>query len=232
MRRLQLAALLALCAGPLAGATSVRALQGAFSLGGRAGTLGIGPEVGFSLSSVLGVRGGAGLLNFEFDASGRFGIPEEHTAKLFFPSRFYTVGADVSLVGLRVGAGFLVTTGDPGYRITLDSAATLSIGDGTYARPDVSSLTARVTWSGAAPYVLLGFGSQTGPGLGFFADIGAVILPGATISLSATGDEDVLASQAFMEDLELQRLEALDDAGAWVGYWPIVSVGLRFGLGR
>ena len=50
--------------------------------------------------------------------------------------------------------------------------------------------------------------------------------------MTATGDAALLASQPFADDLELEEQEVRDDAGAWINYWPIVSIGLRFGLGR
>ncbi len=208
------------------------ALQPGFSVGGRVGTLGIGPEVAVPVGSGITLRGGAGLLGFDLDMTGRFGLADNRTARLFFPKAFYTLGADVSLGGLRAGAGLLIKSEDPSYRITLDPGASIDIGAGTYTEPDVATLTTRFSWTGTAPYLLLGFGSYSGPGLGFFADIGAVILPDGDFSMTATGDAALLASQPFLDNLELEEEEVRDDAGAWINYWPIVSIGLRFGLGR
>lgn len=220
------------CALSLAAAAQpARALQQGISVGGRIGTLGIGPEVAVPVGSGITIRGGAGLLGFDLDMTGRFGLADERTARLFFPDAFFTLGADVSLGGLRVGAGLLVKSEDPSYRITLDSAASIDIGAGTYAEPDVATLTTRFSWTGTAPYLLIGFGSHSGRGLGLFADIGAVILPDAGFSVTATGDSALIGSQRFMDDLELEERKVRDDAGEWINYWPIVSIGLRFGLG-
>lgn len=216
----------------VAAAQPARALQGGISVGGRIGTLGIGPEVAVPVGSGVTVRGGVGLLGVDIDMTGRFGLADDRTARLFFPKAFYTVGAEISLGGLRAGAGLLVKSEDPTYRITLDQGASIDIGAGSYTEPEVATLTTRFSWTGTAPYLLLGFGSHSGRGLGFFADIGAVILPDASFSMTATGDAALLASQPFLDDLELEEQEARDDAGAWINYWPIVSIGLRFGLGR
>ncbi len=220
------------CMLPLvAAAQPAHAMQGGVSVGGRIGTLGIGPEVAVPVGSGITIRGGAGLLGFDLDMTGRFGLADRRTARLFFPSAFYTLGADVSLGGLRAGAGLLAKSEDPTYRITLDPGATIDIGANTYTEPEVATLVTRFSWSGTAPYLLLGFGSHSGRGLGFFADIGAVFLTDASFSMSATGDDALLASQPFLDDLELEEREVRDDAGAWIDYWPIVSFGLRFGLG-
>lgn len=220
------------CALPLlAAAQPARALQGGISIGGRIGTLGIGPEVAVPVGGGITLRGGAGLLGFDLDMTGRFGLADHRTARLFFPKAFYTLGADISLGGLRAGAGLLVKSEDPSYRITLDPGAGIDIGAGTYTEPEVATLTTRFSWTGTAPYLLLGFGSHSGLGLGFFADIGAVVLPDAGFSMTATGNDALLASQPFRDNLELEERDARDDAGAWINYWPIVSIGLRFGLG-
>ena len=96
---------LTLVALPLmAVAQPAHALQKGFSVGGRIGTLGIGPEVAVPVGSGITLRGGAGLLGFDLDMTGRFGLADQRTAKLFFPKAFYTLGADVSLGGTARGA--------------------------------------------------------------------------------------------------------------------------------
>ena len=72
----------------LTAAQSAHALQGGFSVAGRVGTLGIGPEVAVPVGSGITLRGGAGLLGFDLDMTGRFGLADHRTAKLFFPKAF------------------------------------------------------------------------------------------------------------------------------------------------
>ena len=48
--------------------------------------------------------------------------------------------------------------------------------------------------------------------------------------MSATGDPAVLGSARFRTDLETERREAEDDAGGWLSFWPIISIGLRYGV--
>ena len=213
-------------------AQPAHALQQGISVGGRVGSLGIGPEIALPVSGGATLRGGVGLLGFDLDMTGRFGLADRRKAKLFFPKAFYTLGVDISLGGLRAGAGLLIKSEDPTYQVTLDQGANIEIGARTYTEPDVATLTTKFSWTGTAPYLLFAFGSQPGPGLGFFADIGAVILHDASFSMTATGNEALLASQQFQDDLVLEEQEVRDDAGAWASYWPIVSVGLRLGLGR
>ena len=224
-------AILALALSLLPAVPPAHAMQHGFSVGGRVGTLGIGPDVAVPVSDRIAIRGGAGVLGFDLDMTGRFGLADNRTAKLSFPKAFYTIGADVSLLGFRAGAGLLVKSEDPTYRITLDPGATIDIGSNTYTEPEVSTLTTSYAWNTGAPYVVLGFGSPASRGFGFVVDVGAVLLHDSRFSMKATGDPAVLTSQQFLDDLEIEEREVRDDAGGWVNYWPIVSVALRFGLG-
>ena len=212
-------------------ATPARAMQDVMiTAGARAGTLGIGPEVAVALNEQLTLRGGAGLLGFDVNLTGRFGLADKRTAKLAFPKAFYTLGADFRLLGMRMGAGVLFKSKDPTYTITLDSAAAIDIGEGTYNEPDVKPLATTLSSGDRAPYVLLGFGSRSSSGLSITADIGVVRLAGADFVMAATGDDALLKSKKFLDDLALEEEETRDDFGNFVNYWPIVSISVRYGL--
>lgn len=212
-------------------ATPAPAMQNVMvTAGARAGTLGIGPEVAIALNEQFGLRGGAGLIGFDIGLTGRFGLADKRTAKLTFPKAFYTLGADFRLLGMRVGAGLLFKSKDPTYTVTLDSAATIDIGKGTYTEPDVKTLATTLSSGNRAPYVLLGFGSRSSTGLSFTADIGVVRLMDAELTQAATGNGTLLTSKQFLDDLALEQEETRDDFGSFVNYWPIVSISVRYGL--
>ena len=210
-------------------ATPALAMQN-LMVGARAGTLGIGPEVAVGLSEQITLRGGAGLLGFDMNLTGRFGLADKRTAKLTFPKAFYTLGADLQFTSLRVGGGILFKSKDPTYRVTLDEGASIDIGDGKYTEPEVATLTTTLSSGGRAPYLLLGFGSRSTSGLSITADIGVVRLTDAELTMAATGDEELLKSNGFRLNLALEEEETRDDFGSFVNYWPIVSVSVRYGL--
>lgn len=199
-------------------------------VGARAGTLGIGPEAAVMLNEQVTLRGGAGLLGFDMNLTGRFGLADERTAKLTFPKAFYTLGADFQLTSLRVGAGILFKSQDPTYRVTLDEGASIDIGEGKYTEPEVKTLTTTLSSGDQAPYLLLGFGSYSSSGLSITADIGVVRLRSAELTMVATGDEELLKSPEFRLNLLLEEEETRDDYGAFVNYWPIISVSVRYGI--
>ncbi len=206
------------------------AMQQSIALGARVGTLGFGADVTVALNERVAIRGGAGFLGFDMDLTGRFGLADNRTANLAFPSVLYTAGAEVSSGLLRAGAGLLMRSGDPAYEITYGSGASISIGGGGYRQPEVRTLTTTLVSGSTAPYVLLGFGSNSTPGLSFLVDLGAVFHLDPRFDMTATGDAAVLNSSKFRNDLETERRQAEDDAGGFVNYWPIISVGLRYGL--
>ena len=91
-----------------------------------------------------------------------------------------------------------------------------------------------VTGSGTskerAPYVLIGFGRHTDRGFGLSLDIGAAFTGDPGVTLDATGgtypDQDELDARL---DAEARNFE--NDMKTYLRIWPILSLGLRLGLG-
>ena len=214
----------------LALAQPARALQENIALGAHLGTLGMGADVGVALNETFALRGGTGLYGFGLDLTGRFGLADNRTAELSLPNAMFTIGAEVSSGTLRAGAGLLIRSGDPVYEITYGNGAAIDIGGGYYTQPEVRTLATTLVAGSITPYALLGYGSRRSRGLGFVVDAGAAFPLDAGLEMSATGDPAVLGSARFRTDLETERLEAEDDAGGWLSFWPIISIGLRYGL--
>lgn len=206
------------------------ALQGNNSVGGRVGTLGMGAEVTVAVNERVAIRGGIGFLGFEVDVTERSNLASNRTAELSLPGALYTVGAEGSFGVLRAEAGLLMRSGDPVYEITYGTGASIDIGGGYYREPEVSTLTTTHVSGSVAPYALLGFAPSLSPRIALLVDFGAAFPPDAGFEMSATGDPAVLSSSGFRADLETERREAEDDAGVFLNVWPIISIGLRYGL--
>ena len=230
MKRFLLAATIAL--SWTAWGQSARAMQESIAVGGRVGTLGLGADVVVALNDRIAVRGGAAFFGFDVDLTGRFGLADNRTAELSLPTALYTIGAEVSLASglLRTGAGLVIRSDDPVHEITYESGASISIGGGGYRYPEVLTVTTTLVSGSVAPYVLFGVGSNSTRGIGFVVDIGAVLHLSPRFDMTATGDPEVMSSPGFRDDLETERRQAEDDAVGFVNYWPIISVGLRYGL--
>ena len=222
--------LLVLVLSLLAVGRPVLAIQGNVSVGGRLGTLGMGMDVAMAVNERVAVRGGAGLLGFNVDVTEWSNLASDRTAELSLPNALLAVGAELSFSVLRAGAGLLIRSGEPAYEITYGSGASIDIGGGYYRQPDIRTLTTTLVSRSVAPYALLGFASGLSPRISLLVDLGAAFPLGAGFEMSATGDPEVLGSPGFRADLEAERREAEEDAGGFLNYWPIISIGLRYGL--
>ncbi len=210
-----------------------RAMQGNIALGVRAGTLGLGAEVVTALDERVAVRAGAGFLGFDVDLTGRFGLAGDRAAKLSLPTALLSLGVEFSFASglLRAGGGMVMRTHDPVHVITYEDGASISIGGGGYRYPEVLSVTTTLVSGTTAPYVLVGLGSNSGSGFGLVLDLGAVVHLTPRFDMTATGDPQVMNSPGFQADLETERLQTESDASTFVNFWPVVSVGLRYGIG-
>lgn len=223
------AVLLVLVLSLLAVGRPVLAIQGNVSVGGRLGTLGMGMDVAMAVNERVAVRGG-GLLGFNVDVTEWSNLASDRTAELSLPNALLAVGAELSFSVLRAGAGLLIRSGEPAYEITYGSGASIDIGGGYYRQPDIRTLTTTLVSGSVAPYALLGFAPGLSPRISLLVDLGAAFPLGAGFEMSATGDPEVLGSPGFRADLEAERREAEEDAGGFLNYWPIISIGLRYGL--
>ena len=59
---------------------------------------------------------------------------------------------------------------------------------------------------------------------------GAVLHLSPKLDMTATGEPTTLNSPRFRADLATERRLAEDDAASVVRFWPIISMGVRYGL--
>lgn len=199
-------------------------LAGQLGVAARAGTLGIGAEAALTLSDRLVLRGGIGLMPFEISTTFD-GIE----AELELPQSWYNVGLDLYMNGaMRVGGGFLFRPDDP--RLTATPAEPVDIGGRTFTPEEIGVLTGVLRSETRAPYLLVGFGKHTSSGFGLSLDVGAVFTGDPDVTLDAEGG--TFSDQAELDarlDQEAQDFE--DDMKGYLRFWPIVSLGIRLGVG-
>jgi hypothetical protein len=195
------------------------------SLGARAGTLGLGGEIGVGLTNLIVVRAGAGILPVSF--SGELGQNDlQFDVKPTSP--LMNVGVDVALggFGLRVGGGLMFLPNES--EIEGRYTGTVNFGGRQYQGSEIGDLTGLVDHGSNAPYVKLGFGSMTGRGMNIFMDLGAGFLPEPTLTMSASGPA---ASQPeFQAALENERASIETNIRKYARIFPIISLGVRYGL--
>jgi hypothetical protein len=191
---------------------------------GRVGTLGIGAEAAISLSDRIVIRGGLGLSQLE--ANTTF---DGVSVVLTLPESWYNVGIDLYLNGsFRIGGGILFKPDDP--TITGAFEDEVEIGGRTFTSAEIGILTGQVLSEDRAPYVLIGFGKHTSSGIGLSLDVGAAFLRNPSVTLAAEGG--TFPDQAELDarlELEAQAFE--EDMKAYLKIWPILSLGIRIGIG-
>lgn len=214
------------------------ALPGALSaqgigIAGRAGTLGVGVEGALGLTEGLVIRGGIGLMPVELKNPSFWEPGADVDATLKLPKTWMNIGADLYVgSGFRIGAGMLFKPDDPTLTGELSGSASIDIGGTTYTASDVAEVVGTVESKKQAPYVLIGFGKHTRTGIGLFLDLGVAMLGDPAIKLEATkGNPTVINSAQFQQRLRAEEQNIEDDFGTYLKFWPIINIGIKFGIG-
>lgn len=193
-------------------------------IGGRVGTLGLGAEAAIGLSDRVVVRGGIGLIPFEPSLT-----LSDIDVTLELPS-WYNVGLDLYLTSaMRIGGGLLFKADDP----TLTGAFTASqdIGGTTFTAQEIGTMVGVLDSKDRVPYVVIGFGKHTAPGVGLFLDLGVALLGEPDFQLNAEGGTLSDDSGPLRTALDQEATQFEEDAGSYLKLWPILSLGLRIGVG-
>lgn len=208
--------------------------QTGIGVGASAGSLGFGADAVFPVAEWISVRGGASLRGIEVDLTGRFteriGLEEGLTATLTVPGGSFRIGADLDLGLARIGAGLLFWSESPKVEVATRPDVSFGIGGVQYNGEQVTSMTGTLEGSGRAYFALLGFGSPSGHGLGLFADLGVIVRSGVALRMSATGRDEVIGTEDFEDDLAREAQDIEEGLGSFIDYWPLVVLGVRYGL--
>jgi hypothetical protein len=194
-------------AATLAAAGSAQAA----GIGVRAGTLGIGGDVAWSVAPTLSARIGYSALSWDRDVSTDR-VSYDGTLKLSNLNTFL----DFSPLGpLRLTGGLIFNRNRYDVR-------------GDFLGGSVSGEVK--TGSSAAPYLGIGYGNVSGLGVNFYADLGIMFQGSPRASLTAncgalsagactTLRNEVAAEQARLED-KLKRFK----------YYPVANIGITIGF--
>lgn len=185
----------------------------AAGIGLRAGTTGIGADVGWGIAPTLSARVGYSALKWSRDVD---------TSEVSYDGKLKLSNLNGMVDFHPIGPIFRLTGGvilnDNKYDVTgrHSSGGTLS---GTVE-----------SGRSAAPYLGVGWGTVAGAGVNFYADFGVMFMgsPKASLSADCAGlsasactslRNDVAAEQARLED-ELKRFK----------YYPVLNIGLTIGF--
>jgi len=193
------------------------------AVGLTAGTLGIGPEVGFRISDHIGIRGNATFLGISGDYdSGDI----QYDGKIKLKS--FGAMLDVYPMGghFRISGGARINKN----YIRLDAVPTqpVEVGDAVYTPAQIGTLRGRGEVKDFAPALTLGWSGANRKGFMFGFDAG-VLFQGAVKVREFTATGALAANATFRADLERERRALQDDVNDYKVY-PIAqfSIGYRF----
>jgi hypothetical protein len=210
----------------LTGLTAITSPVGAqvgLGFGGFAGTLGLGGEAAVGVTDAIVFRGGFGVFPMEpgIDVSGV-------AVDLKLPSSYH-VGVDLYLnSAFRLGGGVLLRNDDPKVKGKLTEPQ--EIGGIVFQPSEVGTLTGVFDGSDQSPYLLIGFGKHTAPGLGLFVDLGIAFTGEPEVRLGAEGGALSPDEEPLKSALEQEARDVQDDIPSYAKYYPFFSLGVRYGL--
>ncbi len=195
-----------------------------FGVAPRISTTGVGADVALSVHPKVNVRAGVGFIPVE--PEGTF---SEIDYTITFPSPQFTGVLDFYPTGggFRLSGGVLASSGE----IEVDGAfsGTVTIGDQQYSGAEVAELNGLIETKGTAPYAGVGWGNHAASGIGLAVDLGVGLQGDPEVTLSASGQ--ATESQEFQQNLREEEAQAEEDLGTFYKVYPVLSIGLKFGIG-
>jgi len=193
------------------------------SIGVRAGTLGVGVEVGKLIFSHLGIRAGINFFNYgakhtisDLDYNARLRYQNIPVLLDLFPwarGSFHLTG------GVVFDQNRITGTGTP------NASGEIPINGTDYTQAQVGVLSGAIRYPSTAGYAGLGWGTPARHSLvAFVADFGVMIsTPKVTLNATNTGTDPELAS-----DLQAQQVTTQKKVNQYAKIYPVISLGLIF----
>lgn len=192
-----------------------------YSAGVTAGSLGVGPEVGFRPSPMFGVRGSASFLNVngdfdvdDIDYRGKVKLESYGAVADFYPFKG----------GLRISGGFRINKNR--VNVTATPTSNVTVGNVTYTPAQVGTLTGNVKTDEFAPVVTVGYAGGLTKGIKFGIDAG-VMFQGDPNVQNLRGTGSLASNTAFLAEIERERVKFNDEIKDY-RYYPVVQLSLFY----
>lgn len=200
----------------------------AAGVGVRAGTTGVGGDVGISLMPTLSARLGYSGLSYSRDIDvtdveydGRLRLSNVNLLLDFspLPGPFRITG------GLIFNDNKIDVTGRP-------TGGTYTLNGTVYPAAAVGSLSGTVkSGNSAAPYLGIGYGNVAGFGVNFYFDLGVMFQGTPSASLAASCGPAVPASVCSQVQRDVAAEQArLQDQISRFKYYPVANIGVTIGF--
>ena len=195
---------------------------GSVTAGVKAGTLGIGAEIGYRANPIFGARiDGEG---FSYDDNNLHAGRTNYNANLHLES--YGALADV----YPFGASFRVTGG---LRLNENAitghSVSESVGGATVPTSALATANAKITFDKTSPYVGFGWGGTITPGLNFTSDFGVMFHgnPKASLTATSTGVAPAASVASAAAEIASDQTSLQRDVNGYK-YFPVIEIGLSY----
>ena len=200
----------------------------AAGVGVRAGTTGVGADLGFSLMPTLSARIGYSGLSYDTTVDQ---TDVKYDAKLSLSNLNLLLDFTPLPIPFRITGGFIVNdnkadvTGQP-------TNGTYTINGITYPAAAVGSLSGSVkAGNRAAPYLGIGYGNVAGAGVNFYFDLGVMFQGTPSASLSATCGSALppAACSQLQRDVAAEQTKLQNEISGFK-YYPVANIGITIGF--
>ncbi len=193
------------------------------SVGVKGGTLGVGPEIGFTFSKYLGARVGFNYLPFSFsgekgDVEYDFDLNLQSVSGILdfhpFKNAFRISG------GIFYNGNNLDAKGKP-------SSGMFKIGDHKYPAALVGNLKGDIDFNDFAPYCGIGVDTTFGKSknFGIMLEVGVLFQGSPDVTLSSEGP--LSGNPLFQRDLAKEEKKLEDDLNNFK-FYPVISIGATY----
>jgi len=200
----------------------------AAGVGVRAGTTGVGADIGFSLMPTLSARLGYSGLSY---SHGIDVTDVQYDGKLRLSNINLLLDFSPLPGPFRITGGFIFNdnkvdvTGEP-------TNGSYTINGVTYPASAIGSLGGTVkSGNRAAPYLGIGYGNVAGLGVNFYFDLGVMFQGTPSASLSATCGASLSSAQCSQLQTNVAAEQTrLQDNVSGFKYYPVANIGVTIGF--
>lgn len=196
----------------------------AAGVGVRAGTTGIGGDIGFNVAPTLDARVGYSYLRYKT----HYNSDINYDAKLQLSNLNGLLDWSPFPGGFRFTGGLIANQNKADLNST---GGTYTLNGMTYNSNDASVNGTVKAGRSVAPYLGIGYGNVARAGVNFYFDLGIMFMGSPKVSLSASCGGSLNAAQCaqLRSDLENERARIENDVKKY-RYFPVANIGITIGF--
>jgi hypothetical protein len=194
----------------------------AAGVGLRAGTTGVGGDVGWNLAPTLDARVGYSALSFSHNLNA---TDVRYDAKLKLSNLSALIDFSPFIGAFRFTGGLIAN--DNKYNLA-GTGATYRINGNTYQASEVGLSGTVKSGRSLAPYLGIGYGNVARAGVNFYFDLGIMFMGSPKASLVASCGGSANCAQ-LRNDLNAEQARLQDDLSRFK-YYPVANIGLTIGF--